>query len=136
MFSLVLTELLEKGAVKLVQDQDGQFVSTMFVLKQANKLRPIFNLKSLNRFVKTEKFKLESMDLVRTLLRKDDYFMKLDLKDAYYTVPMAQAHMKYLRFQLQGNTYEFQCLPFGLSSAPRAFTKLIKPIVALLRFGW
>ncbi len=29
--------------------------------------------------------------------------------------------------------YEFQCLPFGLSSAPRAFTRLLKPVVAVLR---
>ena len=29
--------------------------------------------------------------------------------------------------------YEFQCLPFGLSSAPRVFTKLMKPVMALLR---
>ena len=28
--------------------------------------------------------------------------------------------------------YEFACLPFGLSSAPRVFTKLIKPLVAQL----
>ena len=30
------------------------------------------------------------------------------------------------------NLFEFQCLPFGLSSAPRVFTKLLKPITALL----
>ena len=29
--------------------------------------------------------------------------------------------------------YEFACLPFGLASAPRVFTKLMKPVVALLR---
>ena len=28
---------------------------------------------------------------------------------------------------------EFACLPFGLASAPRVFTKLMKPVVALLR---
>ena len=29
--------------------------------------------------------------------------------------------------------YEFACLPFGLASAPRVFTKLMKPVVGLLR---
>ena len=29
--------------------------------------------------------------------------------------------------------YEFQCLPFGLASAPRDFTKLMKPVVGTLR---
>jgi hypothetical protein len=29
--------------------------------------------------------------------------------------------------------YEFTCLPFGLSSAPWGFTKILKPVVAFLR---
>ena len=58
--------------------------------------------------------------------------MKLDLKDAYYAVPIHHSHRKYLRFIYQDRTYEFQCLPFGLSSAPRAFTKTLKPVLAVL----
>ena len=30
--------------------------------------------------------------------------------------------MKYLRFHIQGRTYEFKALPFGLSTAPMEFT--------------
>ena len=51
----------------------------------------------------------------------------------YYTVPVNQDHRRYLRFRYQGTLYEFCCLPFGLSSAPRAFTKLLKPVATLLR---
>ena len=29
--------------------------------------------------------------------------------------------------------YQFNCLPFGLSSAPWVFTKTLKPVIALLR---
>ena len=61
--------------------------------------------------------------------------MKLDLKDAYYSVPVAVEHRKYLRFHFQDVIYEFQCLPFGLSSAPRASTKLVKPVIAILRIS-
>ena len=53
--------------------------------------------------------------------------MKLDLKDAYYTLPIHPSHRKYMRFIYQDRTYQFQCLPFGLSSALRAFTKTLKP---------
>jgi hypothetical protein len=83
--------------------------------------------------VQLEKFKLEGLDMVRTLLRPADYLMKLDLQDAYFMVPIHEQHKKYLRLAFEGRTYEFQCLPFGLSSAPRAFTKLLKPVVAVLR---
>ena len=33
----------------------------------------------------------------------------------------------------KGTLYEFACLPFGLASAPRAFTKIMKPVIGLLR---
>ena len=100
---------------------------------QNNKLRPVINLISLNNCVQLEKFKLEGLDMVRTLLRPGNYLMKLDLKDAYFRVPIYEPDKKYLRFQFQNITYEFQYLPFGLSTAPRAFTKLLKPVIAILR---
>ena len=45
---------------------------------------------------------------------------KLDLKDAYFAIPIAKAQRKFLRFTYEGVTYEFNCLPFSLSSAPWA----------------
>ena len=58
---------------------------------------------------------------------------KLDLKDAYLSVPIAQCHRKYLKFAWQGTVYQYNVLPFGLATAPRAFTKLMKPALAHLR---
>ena len=57
----------------------------------------------------------------------------IDLKDAYYTIPIHENYRKFMRFQWRGRVMEYQCLCFGLSSAPRVFTKLMKPIFATLR---
>jgi hypothetical protein len=67
------------------------------------------------------------------LVEKRDYLVKIDLKDAYLTIPIWHKHQKYLRFLWKDNMWEFACLPFGLASAPRVFTKLLKPVVAVLR---
>lgn len=58
---------------------------------------------------------------------------KLDLKDAYFTVPLHSRSQKFIHYQFQGRTYQFTCLPFGLSSAPRIFNKFLKPVTGLLR---
>ena len=68
------------------------------------------DLKTLNNYVHSEKFKLESLGLVKSMLKTNDYLMKLDLTDAYYSVPIADDHKKYLRFQFQGVTYEYSVL--------------------------
>jgi hypothetical protein len=58
---------------------------------------------------------------------------KIDLKDAYFVIPVWKHHRKYLRFIWKGTLLEFACLPFGLATAPRLFTKIMEPVVALLR---
>ena len=39
----------------------------------------------------------------------------------------------YLKFEFNGVLYQYTCLPNGLASAPRIFTKLLKPVYCTLR---
>ena len=50
---------------------------------------------------------------------------------AYFMVPMSKEDRQFLQFQWKDKPYQFNCLPFGLSSAPSFFTKI--PVVATLR---
>ena len=58
---------------------------------------------------------------------------RLDLKDAYLSVPIARSCWRYLRFHWRGQNYEFRTLPFGLASAPWVFTKLLRPVAGMMR---
>ena len=95
--------------------------------------RLVINLKALNRFVVEEHFKMECFYMVKDLIKPGNWLAKIDLKDAYFLVPVHLSHQKFLQFQWQDRLYLFQCLPFGLSCTPCTFTKLMKPEVALLR---
>ena len=77
---------------------------------------------------------MEGIHKVKELLREGDWTCSVDLKDAYLSVAIAESHRKFLRFIWEDTTYEFTCLPFGLCSAPRTFTKLLHPVMAHLRF--
>lgn len=58
--------------------------------------------------------------------------MTLDLKDVYYVVLIHLESRKHLCFQVKGKTYEFHCLPFGLSLALRVFIRILHLIVTKL----
>ena len=48
----------------------------------------------------------------------------LDLKDAYYSVPIHATSNQFLKFRYKGIMYKFLVFPNGLSTCPRRFTKL------------
>jgi len=127
-------ELLSKGAVVETQVSPRNFVSQIFLVeKKDGGQRPVINLKGLNHFVKAEHFKMEGLHLLPDLLQSEEWMVKMDLKDAYLQVPIHPDYQHFLAFQWEEKTYRFQCLPFGLSAAPRVFTKLLKPVVGFLR---
>jgi len=127
-----------KGAITPINDvgrkREKGFYSTVFLVpKRDDKWRSVINLKDLNRFVRTAHFKMEGIQSVRDLLLESDWLTRIDLKDAYFSVPVHIDHQKFLRFRWQNTSYQFTCLPFGLSTAPRVFTKLLKPAMMYLR---
>ncbi len=50
-----------------------------------------------------------------------DWFMSLDLKDAYFHIQVAPHHRRFLRFAFERVAYQYKVLPFGLSLAPHTF---------------
>ena len=106
-----ISKFLEKGIIVKSSHEEGEFISNVFLRpKKDGSFRMILNLKDLNTNINI-----------------------IDLRDAYYSVPIAKEHQKYLKFMWQGNLYQFTCLAQGLSSAPRLFTKLMKPVFSFLR---
>ena len=96
-------------------------------------MRPVIDLSSLNKFIVNEHFQMENLSCRKTLLSPGDLTTNIDLKDANLSVPIHESSRKFLRFIWKGTHYQFKALPFGLSSAPRIFTKVLKPVAAFLR---
>lgn len=76
---------------------------------------------------------MEGIHMLKDLLKAGGWMAKIDLKDAYFMIPMAQEDRDFLKFQWKDKTYQFSCLTFGLSLAPWVFTKTTRPVVATLR---
>ena len=132
--NLELKEMLRKGAIKRTQPAQGEFLSNLFLVGKKDKgFRPVINLKMMNQFIPFLHFKMQDLSQLKHIIQEGDWMCKLDLKDAYFTVPLDQNSRKFVRFQWKGNPYEFVCLYFGLGPAPSVFTKLLKIPLSLLR---
>ena len=120
-----LHQLIDKNTVELVHQMSLGFYK---VPKPNNKWRPILDLSKLNLFLKVEKFKMETPETIRTSLQQGEWVTSIDFKDAYFHIPIQEQSRKYLRFHVQGQTYQFKALPFGLSTAPLEFTVVAKEV--------
>ena len=130
----MIQEYLGKGIVEESTHEEGEVISQIFLRPKKNgEYRLILNLKQLNQHIEYIHFKMDTFASAIKLVQKDCFIASIDLLDAYYSVSMDKTSKKYLKFQWQGKLYAFTCMPNGLYSAPRKFTKLIKPCFAWLR---
>ena len=72
--------MLNKGAISQIDHTQGKFISLLVL------------------FVPYEHSRMESLNLLQFLLNKGYYMIKLDLKDAYFCVPLHKESQKFVRF--------------------------------------
>ena len=93
----------------------------------------ILNLKRVNSHMVYHHFKMDTLLSAVAMMRPNCVMASIDLKDAYYSVPIHPKDHKYLKFQWNYQYYQYSVFPNGLSSCRRQFTKLIKPVYSTLR---
>ena len=59
---------------------------------------------------------MDSLHTDVALMCKDCYLALVDLRDAYFTVPIAESHRKFLSFRWKDQLYQYTVLPNGLAS--------------------
>ena len=131
-----IATLLAKGAIRKVPEADSQcgFYSRYFVIpKRGGGLRPILDLRVLNSRLRYYKFRMLTNKALLHSIQPLDWFTSIDLQDAYFHISIIPAHRRFLRFAYNGVAYEYQTVPFGLSVAPRLFTKCVESALHPLR---
>ncbi|XP_041840350.1 uncharacterized protein LOC121639256 [Melanotaenia boesemani] len=132
-----IVSLLNKHAIRVVPSEEIHqgFYSRYFLIpkKGGSSLRPILDLRVLNKHLRKYTFRMLTHKVLCRSIRPNDWFVTIDLADAYFHIAIYPAHRKFLRFAYQGAAYEFQTIPFGLSLAPRVFSKCVEAALFPLR---
>ena len=90
----------------------------------------IIDLSALITHIQCPSFKMETNGSVLKALQKGQWLTILDLKDAYFHIPIHPSYRQYLRFCHEAVVWQFRALPFGLTTAPQVFTAVTAPVVA------
>ena len=74
------------------------------VAKKSGGKRPVLYLRPLNNFVPNETFKMEGIHLLKDFLKHNYFMTKLDMRDAYYSIPVDKQSRRYLQIFLKENS--------------------------------
>ncbi len=103
------------------------------VPKRDGGLRPILDLRPINRALCEHPFRMITLKQILAQIRPGDWFASVDLKDAYFHIQIAPHHRRFLRFAFENTAYQYSVLPFGLALAPRTFSKCVDAALSPLR---
>ena len=136
--SEAISDLLRTKCVEIL-DHKPDIVNPLSVsIQPSGKKRLILDLRHVNLYVFKRKFRCEDVLVALQIFSQGFFLFKFDLKSGYHHVEIFPDHRKYLAFCWDFGDgvvkyFQFTVLPFGLSSAPYLFTKLLKPILTSWR---
>ena len=133
-----VNELLEQRCIEEITEKPFIINPLTVTVQSSGKKRLILDLRHVNKFIYKQKFKCEDVKTAMQLLDKDFFMFKFDLKSAYHHIEIFEEHRTYLAFawnfgQSKTRYFRFCVLPFGLSTAPFVFTKLLKALIKYWR---
>ena len=116
--SIINSEIQKLKSKKVIVNTDkrtGDYISGVFARsKKDGSHTMILNLKNFNKFICFRHFKMESIQNVLNAIKKDASMASIDLKDAFYSVPVAAHHQKHLKF-FANNYLTFTLCQMGMA---------------------
>jgi len=133
-----INDLIINGCVTEVFEAPVIINPLSVSIQKSGKKRLILDLRHVNQFLYKCRFRCEDLSIAKEIMNAGDFMFTFDLKSGYHHVEIFPEHRKYLSFAWtfsSGRTrfFQFSVLPFGPSSAPYLFTKLLKPLVTKWR---
>ena len=99
------------------------------VRKKNGKWRWVVDFHLLNSVTRKDSFPIPNIVEVLSYLRKSKYFTSLDLAQAFHSIPVGEVDRKKLSFYALNKFYQFCRLPFGLTSAPNTWARLVTHVM-------
>lgn len=137
----IINQLLEANII--YQTKKQRYVANMFCIpKSNNDIRPIFNYVKMTDYLAKPSFVLPSIfQLIRKLdWPRNCYYAKIDIKQAFFNIPINQKSQFVTTFMCLGKYYSFRYLPFGIAVAPfvcqQFCNAIVKQIRQFTKFAW
>ena len=99
------------------------------VRKKSGKWRWVVDFRQLNSVTRKDSFPIPNIVELLSYLRRSKYFTSLDLAQAFHSIPVREIDREKLSFCALDKFYQFCRMPFGLTSAPNTWARLVTHVL-------
>ena len=129
--ALAQREIEEMRAEGLIRAGKGEWAFPVVVIpKKDGSIRLAIDYRRLNEMTKKCAYPMPRVDEMLEALVGSVVFTKLDLMKGYYQVEMEERAKELTAFRFDGHLYEFNRMPFGLTTAPQTFQRVMHKALA------
>ena len=120
-------ELLDKG---LIEPAGGAWSSPVVLVRKKDQTwRFCVDYRRLNAVTQQDAYPLPRIDESLEALAGSKYFTTLDLLSGYWQVPLDSDAQEKSAFITRSGLWKWKVLPFGLTSAPATFQRLMEQVL-------
>ena len=100
------------------------------ILKRDGSLRLCGDYKvTVNQALTPDTYPLPHVEDIFAVLQGGTLFTKLDLSQAYQQLPLHSDSKKFTTINTHKGLFQYECLPFGISTAPSIFQRLMESLL-------
>ena len=85
---------------------------------------------TVNRFTQLDDTPLPRIDDQINEIAKNNVFSAIDLKDAYYQIPLHDNDKQFTAFEAAGKLYQYKRMPFGVTNGMACFQRVMNTFIS------
>ncbi|XP_062714198.1 calponin homology domain-containing protein DDB_G0272472-like [Aedes albopictus] len=119
-------ELERWKELNVIEECVAEYANPLVPVRKANgKIRVCLDSRRINSITKKDAYPMRNMSEIFHRLKKAKYFSVIDLKDAYFQIPLNEKSRDYTAFRTPKGLFRFKVVPFGLKNAPFTMNRLM-----------
>ena len=132
---LELKEMLSQNIIERIKGPQKGVIRLMPLRKKDGGIRVIVDPAEINQVLPDTdtSMKMEGPESVKDLLMESDLLIRIDLKSAFYNIPISEELAQRLCFRTPEGWRRLRALPQGLRTSPKLFTRLTRPLMLQFR---
>lgn len=122
-----IDRMLELG---VIEESQSPWSSPVALVHKPGKVRLCLDARKLNSVTVKDAYPLPLIDGILSRLPKARFITSLDLKDAFWQIPLDEKSKEKTAFTVPGRPlYQFVTMPFGLCNAPQTMSRLMDRVI-------